>query len=66
MSSRANNIILCLQLGNDNENNFPKIVLVFTFTLLIAEVLHDPEILVNNNEIISSVLSCSIFHIIGT
>ena len=29
----------------------------------IIEVLHEPEVSVDNNEFVSDVLSCSIFHI---
>ena len=58
----GNNIILCLRLGNDNKNNFLKIVFVSTSTTSITEVLREPDISVNNNESISAVLSCSIFH----
>ena len=42
--------ILCLQLGNDNKNNFPKIIFVLTSTTPITEVLHDPEISIDNND----------------
>ena len=62
-TGRSNNIILCQQIGNNNKNNFPKVIFVFTFTTPITEVLHDPEIPVGNKKLISAVLSFSIFHI---
>ena len=55
-TSRANNIMLCPQLGKTQ-----------LFSLYVYhpsnQISHDPEISVNNNELISAVLSYPIFRI---
>ena len=57
VTSGADNIIPFLLLGNDNKNNFPSsFIYLFTSTTPITEVLHGPEISVNNNDFISTVL----------